>query len=609
MERPVLAIDFGGSYTAGASRINDLDESPGSVDYRCIPSLVFVGPDGRLTAGGPTEQLAEAFPGRVVHDPRHLLVTHDSVPVADREVPATALAAALLRHVMLDAAGQRGVEGFDRTVLTYPARWGAEQVRALGAAASEAGLPEPWFVTEAEAAAEFHDLRPGTSVAVYDLGGRSLDITVVRRTEQGTEIVGRPGGHDGFGGADLDQALLRIVAERAARLDAAAWEELRGRRPELVRHEVIEAKHRLSEQDRTAVRLDGLPEAITVTRAEFEDATDQMLRWSVGELLAAIERAGLSPADLAAVHLAGGATSMPRIAELISERLGRPPTTTADPKAVFTTGALRAYARTARSAAVQPAGLHPAPPAARRSGPRLMALAMIPVAAAVIAGSFFIRSQLGPSENTGSSSSITPPPAEPVGSPAPSLPSPEDSATDTPTPTEPEISPTPEDEPGIKEGTYTVSLSGTVGGQTFQRTAQLQVTSTVARVGTNNGVNPIEVCLRSGFPAGTPEVGAIWFGTNTACFPERGAQLDTATVEVSGDTVTVRPDARIAAAGLNQFTASGNYIYACLYQPVSGTMTVTFSGASASGELDINGYSGPCQAAGTNTTYTATFTN
>lgn len=104
-------------------------------------------------------------------------------------------------------------------------------------------------------------------------------------------------------------------------------------------------------------------------------------------------------------------------------------------------------------------------------------------------------------------------------------------------------------------------------------------------------------------------MGAKWFGTNTACFPERGAQLDTATVEVSGDTVTVRPDARIAAAGLNQFTASGNYIYACLYQPVSGTMTVTFSGASASGELDINGYSGPCQAAGTNTTYTATFTN
>lgn len=89
-----------------------------------------------------------------------------------------------------------------------------------------------------------------------------------------------------------------------------------------------------------------------------------MLRWSVGELLAVIERAGLSPADLAAVHLAGGATRMPRIAELINERLGRPPTATADPKAAFATGALRAYARTARSAAVQPAGLHPAPPAA-----------------------------------------------------------------------------------------------------------------------------------------------------------------------------------------------------------------------------------------------------
>ncbi|WP_344438572.1 Hsp70 family protein [Actinomadura bangladeshensis] len=555
---------------------------------------MFVGPDGRLTAGGPTEQLAEAFPDRIVHDPRHLLVTRESARIADREIPTTALAAALLRHVMPDAAGRR-------VVLTYPARWGAQQVRALGAAASEAGLPEPWFLTEAEAAAAFHDPRPGTTVAVYDLGGRSLDITIVRSTEQGTEIVGRPGGHDRFGGADLDQALLGIVAERAARLDAAAWAESQ-RRPHLVRHEVIEAKHRLSDQDRTSLRLDGLPEAITVTRAEFEDATDQMLRWSVGELVAVIERAGLSPADLAAVHLAGGATRMPRIAELITERLGRPPTTTPDPKAMFTTGALRAYAHTTRPVAAAPAP-------ARRTRVPPMALAVIPVAAAVIAGSFFVRSQLGPSENTGSSSSITTPPAAPVVSPAPSLPTPLDSPADTPTPTEPEISPTPEDEPGIREGTYSVSLSGTVGGRTFQRSAELQVKSTVARVGTNNGVNPIEVCLRSGFPAGTPEVGAIWFGTNTACFPERGAQLDTTTVEVSGDTVTVRPDARIAAAGLNQFTASGDYIYACLYQPVSGTMTVTFSGGSASGELDINGYSGPCQAAGTNTTYTATFTN
>ncbi|WP_067451036.1 Hsp70 family protein [Actinomadura macra] len=648
MGRPILAIDFGDSFTAGASRINDLDEPVGGADSRHLPSLVFVGPDGRLTAGGPTEQLAEAFPERVVHDLRHLLITSESVRVADRDIPATTLAAALLRQVMLDAAGQRKATGglggeFDRVVLTYPARWGPRQLRPLGQAATEAGLPRPWFLTEAEAVVAFHDPPPGSTVAVYDLGGRSLDVTVLRRAEQGFEILEQPGGHDRFGGGDLDQALLRIVAERARDLDAAAWEELTGRRngPELLRQEIVGAKHTLSDQDGASLLLDGFSEAITVTRAEFEDATDQMLRWSVDELPAAIERAGLSSADLAAVYLAGGATRMPKVAELITERLGRAPTTAPDPKAVFALGALSAYAQTAQQPALQgppvqatdvraptvqtaalpvlDAGSLPdrtAPVPARRSGsrpggPRLAALAMIPLTVAVVAGGFVLRSHLGPSESTGASSSTTTLPGAPTNSPTSALPSPTISETDTsgaPDPsTSPEESPTPEGGSGIEEGTYSVSLSGTVSGQAFERTAQLQVMSTVARVGTTDDVNPIEVCLRSGFPAGTPEVGAIWFGTTTACFPERGAQIDMATVEVSGDTVTVRPVERIAAGGLNQFTASGNSIYACLYQPVAGSMTVTFSGDSASGELDINGYGGPCQAIGTNATYTARF--
>ncbi|WP_141578883.1 Hsp70 family protein [Actinomadura sp. WMMA1423] len=651
MKRPVLAIDFGGSFALGASRANDLDEPAGGGP---VASAVFVGPDGRLTPGNPAAQLAEAFPGSVVRDLRQLLVTAESVRVADRDMPAVTLAAAPLRQIALEAARQRGVERFDRVVLTHPAPWGSREAVLLGRAASEAGLPLPWFLTEAEAVVAFHDPLPGGSVAVYDLGGRSLDVTVVRRTGEGVEILGRPVRHEGFGGGDLDEALHRIVAERAEALDAAAWGALTRRRngSEVVRQQVVEAKHELSGNVTASLRLDGLPEAITVTRTEFEDATDRMLRWTVDELSAAIEGAGLSPDDLAAVYLAGGATRMPRIADLVAERLGRAPTTTADPKAVFALGALRAYGRSAQASSAAPglpaapptplqqapAALAPAPPAparpalpaagagpgaghparsADRSGPRLrtphlLALAMIPVTAAVVAGSLLLRSQLNPSENTGASSVTTPAPQVPAAPPETPAPSPAITVIDSPSPPQssspPEESPTPEGEPGIPAGTYSVSLSGTVGGRSFQRTARLQVMPTVARVGTTNGVNPVEVCLRSGFPAGTPEVGAIWFGTNTACFPERGAQIDMTTVEISGDTVTVRPDARIAAAGLNQFTASGDYIYSCLYQPVSGSMRVDFSGGSPSGELDINGYSGPCQAVGTNTTYTARFT-
>lgn len=161
----------------------------------------------------------------------------------------------------------------------------------------------------------------------------------------------------------------------------------------------------------------------------------------------------------------------------------------------------------------------------------------------------------------------------------------------------------------ISPGDYTVTLSGTVAGQQFERTAELQVLPTVTDYGVTNDVNLIEVCLKSGFPAGSPELGALWFGTNTACFPERGAQLDMAYVSVSGNTVTVEPDSQIAATGLNSFVDSGDFISACLYYPVSGTMIVTVStDGSVSGSLDLVGYSGPCRATGTQSTYRAEFT-
>lgn len=65
-----------------------------------------------------------------------------------------------------------------------------------------------------------------------------------------------------------------------------------------------------------------------------------------------------------------------------------------------------------------------------------------------------------------------------------------------------------------------------------------------------NGENQLELCLRSGFPAGNPEVGAIWLGSNTACFNSR-AQLDMVFADVQGDRYSLRPDSTIAATGLN----------------------------------------------------------
>ncbi len=146
---------------------------------------------------------------------------------------------------------------------------------------------------------------------------------------------------------------------------------------------------------------------------------------------------------------------------------------------------------------------------------------------------------------------------------------------------------------GPNRGTYTVTISGQVGSNTFRRTGTVRVRDTVARVGTTNGVNAVDVCLISGSPAARPEVGAIWLGSNSACNPgANAANMDMGYVTVAGSKVTFQPDQRMSATSANHFTANAG-LTACPYVPVSGELTVSVgSTGSLSGSVRITGYGG-----------------
>ncbi|WP_410613942.1 hypothetical protein [Amycolatopsis sp. lyj-109] len=140
-------------------------------------------------------------------------------------------------------------------------------------------------------------------------------------------------------------------------------------------------------------------------------------------------------------------------------------------------------------------------------------------------------------------------------------------------------------------GSYDVTISGSVSGTSFRRSATLRIVKTISSTGTTNDVNPVDVCLVSGNPAGQPQPGAIWFGSNSGCAPGAGkAHLDLATVDVDGDTVTVEPVENMAATGGNVFTSSSS-IAACPFFPVSGRLRVS-AGSGVSGSIEVTGYGG-----------------
>ncbi|MGW5724084.1 hypothetical protein ACWEVP_48520 [Amycolatopsis sp. NPDC003865] len=145
---------------------------------------------------------------------------------------------------------------------------------------------------------------------------------------------------------------------------------------------------------------------------------------------------------------------------------------------------------------------------------------------------------------------------------------------------------------GTTSGSYDVTISGSVSGHSFRRPATLRVVDTISSSGTTNDVNPVDVCLVSGNPAAQPQPGAIRFGSNSGCLPGSGAaDLDLASVDADGTTITVEPVENIAATGGNVFTASSS-IAACPYYPVSGRLRVTIDDGDVSGSIEVTGYGG-----------------
>lgn len=141
--------------------------------------------------------------------------------------------------------------------------------------------------------------------------------------------------------------------------------------------------------------------------------------------------------------------------------------------------------------------------------------------------------------------------------------------------------------------TYDIRISGSSSNNRFTIAGTLSTRATITRT-TTNGVNPIEVCLRAGSPAAAPSTGAIQYGTNSACFRSAGANVDTSQVRSTAKAISIVPDGRLQATFLNQWNARGG-VTACVYAPVSGSITLKFSGSKLTGSIDLAGFgSGVC---------------
>ncbi|GAA3190124.1 Hsp70 family protein [Dactylosporangium siamense] len=355
-----LAIDLGTCHTVAVVRRGD--EAPRALLFDGSPVMasgVYADESGRLSVGRDAERLSQLAPSRFEPFPKRS-VDSGSVLLGDAEVTVVEMLAALLKRVA-DESLQAGVNPVGSTVLTCPADWGGQRRGVLLEAARAANLGPVVLVDEPIAAATYclrvlgQQVAPLQSLAVFDFGGGTLDVSVVRREPSGSgggglRVLG-VGGLDDLGGVDIDAALVGHLGQLIQLRNPEIWQRIanpdstaahRDRR--VLWNEVRAAKEMLSRAASAPIHVPGTEEALHVTREELERVAGPLIDRAVDETRRVLERAGVDVRQLAGIFLVGGSSRIPLVASRLHARFGVAPVVPEQPELPVAYGGMLAIA-------------------------------------------------------------------------------------------------------------------------------------------------------------------------------------------------------------------------------------------------------------------------
>lgn len=373
--RPVLGIDLGTTYTCVATVGDGAGEIvlPNAEGESTTPSVVYFDEHGMALVGRLAVARQDDEPGRVVSlIKREMGRANFTVDVGGYRYHPQQVSAVILLKVVQDALAHLGCPWPETgpvadAIVTVPAYFGAAERKATAQAAQLARLNLLDIVNEPVAAAVAHGLcRDGDArtmrggdartMMVYDLGGGTFDVTVIRsRPGAPAKVVAIDGDHQ-LGGADWDRRLTDLVLSRVSSTGDSPRSDpqLMG---SLVR-QLEQVKIALSESDEYTVGVTtsgGRGESVTVTRDEYEDATADLLDRTIDKTRDALELAGEhGVVVIDDLLLAGGMTRTPAVARRLAEELPKlPPARLArDADHIVAKGAARLAWRAARGARV-----------------------------------------------------------------------------------------------------------------------------------------------------------------------------------------------------------------------------------------------------------------
>ncbi|HEX4980539.1 MAG TPA: molecular chaperone DnaK [Ilumatobacteraceae bacterium] len=320
--------------------------------FRTTPSVVAFTKDGEVLVGETAKRQAVTNVDRTIASVKRHMGTDWSVAIDDKKYTPQEISARILAKLKRDAEAYLGDTVTD-AVVTVPAYFNDAQRQATKEAGEIAGLNVLRIINEPTAAALAYGLDKGKEdelILVFDLGGGTFDVSLLevgKDDEFSTIQVRSTAGDNKLGGDDWDQRIVEHLIKKfkeTTGVDVSKDKIAKQRLKEAAE----QAKKELSSSMSTSIQLPYLsltengPANLdeTLTRAQFEKMTEDLLDRTKKPFQDVIREAGIKVADIAHVVLVGGSTRMPAVYDLVkAETGGKDPNKGVNPDEVVAVGA------------------------------------------------------------------------------------------------------------------------------------------------------------------------------------------------------------------------------------------------------------------------------
>jgi len=336
--RNILGIDFGTTN----SLIGYLDKDtpkliPNSRDSLLTPSVVGMSETGDLLVGEAAKNQSIAFPDRTVSSIKRILGEDKVITLGKEQFTPQEIAGAIIKRLKLDAEEHLG-EIVEEAVITVPAYFSDAQRQAVKDAGEIAGFIVERILNEPTAAALAYGLNSESkdTIMVYDFGGGTFDVSIIRAREGAFRVLATNGDVQ-LGGDDMDWAIAEWLKKNFKKSEKV---DLEGKEIDEIQKRVIQqrlkdaaetAKKDLSEHLETTINLPFIyteseePKHLktTLTRTQMEEIIEPLVEKTKKPLEQSMKDAKLKFEDLDSILLVGGTTRMPKVKQFVEDLVGK----------------------------------------------------------------------------------------------------------------------------------------------------------------------------------------------------------------------------------------------------------------------------------------------